>query len=190
MVDSCRNIAHALSSPIRSIVTTDYRVISLYVNKEMSEITSKNGIASRLKQVRESLNLTQDEFAHSIGLDKWFAVRDMESGKKVVTPEIAQEIERIHFVNLRWLLTGREEMFLPPRRFIGDGLPDPSPEASALRDEAFVSIHRDDTLCSSKAAILISEAPEEFRSNLLLAVQRELFFLDGRPTKTLRGIPL
>lgn len=156
----------------------------------MSKIAQKNETAIRLKQTREALGLTQEEFAHSIGLEKWFAVRDMESGKKIITPEIAQEIERIHFINLRWLLTGREEMYLPPKRFVCDGLPDPSPEVCMIRDEAFTSIHKDDTLCSSKAAILISEAPEEFRSSLLLAVQRELFFLEGRPTKTLRGISL
>jgi DNA-binding XRE family transcriptional regulator len=156
----------------------------------VSKIASKNKTAARLKQARESLGLTQEEFAHSIGLDKWFAVRDMESGKKIVTPEIAQEIERIHFINLRWLLTGREEMYLPPRGSLGDGEHEPSPEVSMVRDDAFTSIYKDDTLCSSKAAILISEAPEEFRQSLLLAVQRELFFLEGRPTKTLRGILL
>ena len=71
----------------------------------MSKITLKNESAQRLKSVREYYKLTQSDFGDKIGLS-WFQVRDLESGKKKLTPELAYEIERKYSVDFRWLLTG------------------------------------------------------------------------------------
>jgi transcriptional regulator with XRE-family HTH domain len=139
---------------------------------------SKKEIALRLKQARESLEMTQEEFGEAIGLPG-FAVRDIEAGKKILSPDIAKKIEGIYFINFRWLLTGEEEMNVPPRRYIGDEIPEQSEEVSLLLNEANTYIFRDKSLTAAKAAILIYNAPEEFRLNLLLAIERELFFLRG-----------
>lgn len=42
---------------------------------------------------------------------EWYALRDIESGKKKLTPEIALDIEKKYSISFRWLLTGDGEMF-------------------------------------------------------------------------------
>lgn len=71
----------------------------------MSKITLKDNCGQRLKGVREYLKMTQQEFGSGIGLS-WFQVRDLESGKKKLTPELAYDIEKKYSIDFRWLLTG------------------------------------------------------------------------------------
>ncbi|MDR2528588.1 MAG: helix-turn-helix transcriptional regulator [Synergistaceae bacterium] len=83
----------------------------------VSEITTKNmnaETASRLKEARENLGMTQEKFGKSIGL-RWFSIRDMEAGKKIVTVDMAQKLEKIYSIDFRWLLTGEGEMFTASR---------------------------------------------------------------------------
>ena len=173
LVDPCRNIAHALSSPVSSIVTTDYRVISLYVNKEMSEITSKIDISYRLKEARDALGMTQDKFGSDIGL-KWFSIRDMESGKKAITVDIAQKIERIHCIDLRWLLTGEGAMRTRGRLQEGDHIDAFDGELPRLDcglygqgDFVFVPISSEKACCGKGSPIF-----EEYDIGESIAVKR------------------
>ena len=72
---------------------------------------NENNLIERLKKIRRLLNLTQKEFAQKLGV-KWFRVRDIELGKQNITIELATKLEEIFSVNIRWLLTGKGEMFL------------------------------------------------------------------------------
>jgi len=78
-----------------------------------TEKRPKEKIGQRLKQARLALNLTQKQFAERLGL-KWHQIKDMESGKLLIKPEIAEQIEKIFSINFRWLLIGENEMFLKP----------------------------------------------------------------------------
>ncbi|MCT7910684.1 helix-turn-helix transcriptional regulator [Arcobacter lacus] len=65
----------------------------------------------RLKEIRANNNLTQEEFAECINL-KQTKIRDIENNKAKVTVEIAMAIEDKFGINLRWLLSGRGNMFI------------------------------------------------------------------------------
>lgn len=54
--------------------------------------------------------MTQTAFAEPLGF-KYFKIKDMEADKLKVTPEIAEAIEEKYSINLRWLLTGKGQMF-------------------------------------------------------------------------------
>jgi DNA-binding XRE family transcriptional regulator len=71
----------------------------------------ENTAGKRLKQVRNQLNMTQAEFAEPLG-ERWDSIRDIEIGKKKLSADTAVLIEKVHNINLRWLLTGQGEMFL------------------------------------------------------------------------------
>lgn len=63
----------------------------------------------RVKNVRETLDLTQAEFGERLGF-KWSKVKDIEIGKQKLTPEIALDIEKKFSVDFKWLLTGEGKM--------------------------------------------------------------------------------
>jgi transcriptional regulator with XRE-family HTH domain len=65
---------------------------------------------SRLKIIRQNLNMTQKEFAEKLGF-KWYKIKDMESNKQKTTYEIAKSIEKKFSINPDWLLTGEGEMY-------------------------------------------------------------------------------
>jgi len=65
----------------------------------------------RLKEIRKVFRLTQREFAEKIGY-KEYKIRDIESFKLNITPEIANKIEDIFGISGWWLLTGKGDMFL------------------------------------------------------------------------------
>ncbi|MGI6394540.1 MAG: helix-turn-helix domain-containing protein [bacterium] len=68
-------------------------------------------VGERIKEIRRILNLTQAQFGEKLDF-KWTKVRDLEKEKLVVSPLIALQIEKIYFINLRWLLYGEGEMFI------------------------------------------------------------------------------
>ncbi len=72
---------------------------------------SKNSFGYRLKTAREALKITQAVFAQPLDLT-WTNVKDIEIGRKKLTPELAQKIELVHKIDFRWLLTGEGSMFL------------------------------------------------------------------------------
>jgi transcriptional regulator with XRE-family HTH domain len=63
----------------------------------------------RIKKVREILGLTQEAFGERLGF-KQAKIKDIETGKQKVTPEIALDIERKFHYSFRWLLTGEGDM--------------------------------------------------------------------------------
>lgn len=73
----------------------------------------KDEFNERIRIIRNDLGLTQEQFGKPLGCD-WFAIRDLESGKKRVTPKLIAEIEDIYSINSRWFLTGNGQMHLKP----------------------------------------------------------------------------
>ena len=64
----------------------------------------------RIKQLRRSLNLTQQDFAERIGL-KQNSIALIESGKRNISNQAVLSICREFNVNETWLRTGDGEMF-------------------------------------------------------------------------------
>lgn len=65
----------------------------------------------RLKILRKSLNLTQCEFANSIGI-KGSSYCDIENGKASITERTIISICSIYNVNRQWLQFGKGDIFL------------------------------------------------------------------------------
>ena len=65
----------------------------------------------RLKKVRKVLKLSQKDFGEKLNF-KWYKIKDIESFKLNITPEIANKIEDIFGISGWWLLTGKGDMFL------------------------------------------------------------------------------
>ncbi len=92
----------------------------------------KKILNDRIKLIRKSLGLTQDEFGKRLGLTRG-AITNIELNKTEPKPLLIDLICRIFNVNEDWLRTGEGEMFLPLTRsekiakFAGKILRDESP---------------------------------------------------------------
>lgn len=86
-------------------------------------------IGQRIKQIRNSKKLTQDDFAEIIGLTKNF-ISLIETGNRTPSDRTISDICRVFHVNESWLRTGDGEMFKPLNRdaelaaFLGDIMKD------------------------------------------------------------------
>lgn len=86
-------------------------------------------IGQRIKQIRSSKKLTQDDFAEIIGLTKNF-ISLIETGNRTPSDRTISDICRVFHVNESWLRTGDGEMFKPVNRdaelavFLGDIMKD------------------------------------------------------------------
>ena len=86
-------------------------------------------IGQRIKQIRSSKKLTQDDFAEIIGLTKNF-ISLIETGNRTPSDRTISDICRVFHVNESWLRTGDGEMFRPVNRdaelaaFLGDIMKD------------------------------------------------------------------
>ena len=69
-------------------------------------------VNDRIKDVRESLNLSQEAFGDKLHL-KRNTISVIESGKRNVVDRVISDICREFNVNEQWLRTGKGEMFLP-----------------------------------------------------------------------------
>ena len=65
---------------------------------------------NRLKAVRSTLNLTQAEFAKTIGLTR-ATIASYEGGYLDVSERTINDICRVHNINEKWLRTGEGPMF-------------------------------------------------------------------------------
>jgi transcriptional regulator with XRE-family HTH domain len=65
----------------------------------------------RLKILRKSLNLTQSEFANSIGI-KGSSYCDIENGKASITERTIISICSIYNVNRQWIEFGKGNIFV------------------------------------------------------------------------------
>ncbi len=73
----------------------------------------------RLKELRKTLDITQQEFADRIGI-KRNGIAKYETGVASPSAAVISLICREFNVNEEWLRTGKGEMFLPPKDEIGD----------------------------------------------------------------------
>lgn len=64
----------------------------------------------RLKDLRKTLNLSQDAFGERIGMSGG-AISLLEKGKRNVTEQVVKSICREYSVDYMWLTTGDGEMF-------------------------------------------------------------------------------
>jgi DNA-binding XRE family transcriptional regulator len=71
----------------------------------------KTATGEKLKRARNQLNLTQAALAEPLGMP-WDSIRDIETGRKKLSTDLAVLIEKVHGINLRWLLTGEGDMFI------------------------------------------------------------------------------
>lgn len=65
----------------------------------------------RIKQVRKSLKLSQEEFALRLGISG-SGVSNLESGRRGITDQMILAICREYNVNEEWLRTGSGDMFI------------------------------------------------------------------------------
>lgn len=65
----------------------------------------------RFKKIRHQLNLQQKEIAEKTGISTRI-VQNIEQGKQKVTIQIAQKLEEVFNVDIKWLLFGDGEMFI------------------------------------------------------------------------------
>lgn len=66
---------------------------------------------TRFKKIREEAKLTQKEFAEKLNL-KIFQVKDIESGKQKVTPELALLTKEIFEISPNWLVFNEGSMYV------------------------------------------------------------------------------
>lgn len=69
------------------------------------------GIGERIKMVRKSLKITQNELAISIGL-KRNTIANYEIGQVQPSDRTIADISRVYNVSEEWLRTGQGEMFI------------------------------------------------------------------------------
>lgn len=65
----------------------------------------------QVRALRKSLNLSQEEFAESIGLTKNY-ISLVETGKRSLADRTIRDICRIYSVNEHWLRTGEGEPYI------------------------------------------------------------------------------
>lgn len=70
-----------------------------------------NCLNTRLKTIRKSISLSQEEFGKKLGITG-AAISKIESGNRNVTEQMTLAIIREFDVNEQWLRTGEGEMFL------------------------------------------------------------------------------
>lgn len=64
----------------------------------------------RIKIIRKSLNLNQEQFASSLGLTQG-GYSDIERGKNNISNKTKLSLKSVYNINLHWLETGSGEMF-------------------------------------------------------------------------------
>ena len=72
----------------------------------------------RLKKLRKELDMTQQEFADSIGI-KRSTMATYEAGRNIPIDAVVSLICREFNVNEKWLRTGEGEMFIELAQFVG-----------------------------------------------------------------------
>jgi transcriptional regulator with XRE-family HTH domain len=75
------------------------------------------GVGKRIKQLRSFLNLTQEQFALPLGIDRGH-VAGIETGSRNPSEPLLRLIHLIYCVNETWLRTGEGTMFISPEEVI------------------------------------------------------------------------
>lgn len=71
---------------------------------------TNNNQGDRLKQLLQTLQVTQREFAERLGISQG-AVSQLISGRTTLSYETLQRVQQAYKVNLNWLVTGQGEPF-------------------------------------------------------------------------------
>jgi len=71
----------------------------------MQELDLK-AIGSRIRSVREELNLTQEEFANEVGVNKK-TISFVENGHRKPSQEVLSTMSHKYKTNLEWVSTGK-----------------------------------------------------------------------------------
>ncbi len=66
---------------------------------------------NRIKLIRNTLNITQDNFASKLGVTRG-AIAKLETGDRNLTEQMAKAICREYNVNYLWLTEGTGDMFM------------------------------------------------------------------------------
>ncbi len=73
----------------------------------------------RLKEIRLSLHLTQEKFAHSIGIQNKQTISDAENNRQKELQTVAELMMKENFnIDLHWLRTGEGSMMLAEKSCI------------------------------------------------------------------------
>ena len=70
-----------------------------------------DSIGERIKEVRKSLDMIQEEFGNRLGVTR-AAISRLESGGRNITEQMIMSICREFNVSEKWLRTGEGDMFL------------------------------------------------------------------------------
>ena len=65
----------------------------------------------RLKEIRLTMNMSQEEFGKKIGIESRAHISSLENGNRNITDRIINDVCREFDVNEAWLRTGAGEMF-------------------------------------------------------------------------------
>ena len=74
-----------------------------------------NSLGKRVKEIRSSLKMTQEEFGSKIGIKK-NSLSQIESGKNSLTQQNIVAICKVFNVNESWLRTGEGDPFIKVSR--------------------------------------------------------------------------
>lgn len=120
------------------------------------------------------LSLTQEEFAKPLNL-AWFQVKDMESGRKRLTPQLFELLEQKYAINMRWLISGNEPMMLNVEHIT----------SNALCPSSGTDISKDDIVNVSLSAITaccgvgITTYPTEFLDEKIVVNKKHIGKIDS-----------
>ena len=78
-----------------------------------------DNIGTRIKAIRQALDLTQEQFASQVGLSRNY-IGMIEIGQRDPSERSISDVCRVFGVDPIWLRTGVGEMFSPQRRTRGD----------------------------------------------------------------------
>lgn len=68
---------------------------------------------NRIRKIRKSLGMTQEEFSNALGLSRNF-ISQIESGTKNPSNRTKNDICRLFSVSEKWLETGNGDMYIIP----------------------------------------------------------------------------
>ena len=108
--------------------------------------------------------MTQAAFAEPLGLT-WTNIKDLEIGRKKLTPELSQKMEEVHNINLRWLLTGQGPMFLAPANRVAS-------ESSEDKEASLAANALREDILAQKIVLMLREVDEEDRREILAYAEK------------------
>lgn len=131
------------------------------------------GYGKRLKEVRKYAGLTQAQLGEKLNIE-WHKIRDTESEKLILNPDMAEDIENICYINGWWLLTGKGQM-----------LPSDASNLPMSDDHSLMNIQRVSLKASAGAGNHL-ESIDKFEVVETMTVSRSL--LKTQPNGALRLI--